>query len=103
MPMYEYKCADCGATAEYIQKFSDPPMTECEVCEGRLEKALSAPSFHLKGGGWYADGYATKGKSKDGGTSKGKDASASSDTKKGSSSSDGATDKKKKGSGKKAS
>jgi len=57
MPMYEYQCDGCNSDVEYIQKFSDPPMTKCEDCGGRLTKLLSAPSFHLTGGGWYADGY----------------------------------------------
>ena len=58
MPMYEYQCDGCNDVFEFIQKFSDPPMSECEVCGGGLKKVLSAPSFHLTGGGWYADGYA---------------------------------------------
>ena len=60
MPMYEYKCRDCGEESEHIQKFSDAPLTECETCGGRLEKQISAAAFHLKGGGWYADGYASR-------------------------------------------
>ena len=59
MPLYGYQCSKCGEEFEYLQKFSDPPMTKCESCGGKLEKQLSAPAFHLKGGGWYADGYAS--------------------------------------------
>jgi putative FmdB family regulatory protein len=59
MPLYAYKCTDCGEEAEYIQKFSDPPMTECERCGGRIEKQITAAAFHLKGAGWYKDGYAS--------------------------------------------
>jgi len=59
MPLYAYKCTDCGEEAEYIQKFSDPPMTECEHCGGCIEKQITAAAFHLKGGGWYKDGYAS--------------------------------------------
>ena len=62
MPLYGYQCRKCGSEFEYLQKFSDAPMTECEKCGGRLEKQLSAPAFHLKGGGWYKDLYSsTKG------------------------------------------
>jgi predicted nucleic acid-binding Zn ribbon protein len=35
-------------------------MSECEHCGGRLEKQMAAPAFHLKGGGWYKDGYASQ-------------------------------------------
>jgi len=60
MPLYDYQCKKCGEAFEYLQKFSDPPMTKCEACGGKLAKQLTAPAFHLKGGGWYADGYASK-------------------------------------------
>ncbi len=59
MPIYAYHCQNCGADAEYIQKFSDPPMAVCEKCNGKLERAVTAAAFHLKGGGWYKDGYAS--------------------------------------------
>ncbi len=59
MPIYAYSCQRCGATPEYIQKFSDPPMTVCEACGGSLARAVTAAAFHLKGGGWYKDGYAS--------------------------------------------
>ena len=59
MPIYAYCCQSCGTDAEYIQKFSDPPMTVCERCNGVLERAVTAAAFHLKGGGWYKDGYAS--------------------------------------------
>ena len=59
MPIYAYRCQNCGADAEFIQKFSDPPMTVCEACGGALERAVTAAAFHLKGGGWYKDGYAS--------------------------------------------
>ncbi|MBL8976577.1 MAG: zinc ribbon domain-containing protein, partial [Myxococcales bacterium] len=31
----------------------------CEKCNGTLERAVTAAAFHLKGGGWYKDGYAS--------------------------------------------
>jgi putative FmdB family regulatory protein len=72
MPIYAYQCNACGAEEEHIQRFSDPPLTTCERCGGSLEKLLSAAAFHLKGGGWYKDGYASAkpGKSDGGGDSK---------------------------------
>lgn len=59
MPIYAYRCSKCGADAEYIQKFDEPPMTVCETCGGPLARAVTAAAFHLKGGGWYKDGYAS--------------------------------------------
>jgi putative FmdB family regulatory protein len=57
MPLYEYECGACGHRLEIIQKFSDPPITECPVCFGTLRKLQSAPAFQLKGTGWYATDY----------------------------------------------
>ncbi len=76
MPIYAYRCTKCGAEPEYIQKFSDPPMKICEVCGGELKRQITAAAFHLKGGGWYKDGYAsTRKDSKGGGSSEGGGAS----------------------------
>lgn len=57
MPVYEYKCHDCGIVFEARQKFSDDPLTACTACGGRVEKQISLPGFSLKGGGWYQQGY----------------------------------------------
>jgi putative FmdB family regulatory protein len=57
MPLYEYQCTKCGEIEEAIQKFSDPPLTTCRHCSGKLSKLISQSSFHLKGTGWYATGY----------------------------------------------
>ena len=57
MPLYEYECTTCHKHTEKIQKFSDPEITVCPHCSGKLERVLSAPAIAFKGGGWYADGY----------------------------------------------
>ncbi len=71
MPIYEYQCQTCHRTLEKRQKFSDPELTVCPHCEGKLEKLISAPSFQFAGGGWYADGYGNKSAAKPGGSSEG--------------------------------
>lgn len=58
MPIYEYRCTRCGAVSEVLQRVSEPPKRKCLDCSGRLEKLISRTSFHLKGGGWFAEGYA---------------------------------------------
>ena len=60
MPIYEYECGKCHQTTEALQKFSDPPLTDCPHCNGRLKKLISLNSFHLKGSGWYVTDYAGK-------------------------------------------
>jgi putative FmdB family regulatory protein len=59
MPLYEYECTACHRRLEKIQKFSDPELTECPHCGGRLERTVTAPSFQFAGGGWYKDLYSS--------------------------------------------
>jgi putative FmdB family regulatory protein len=67
MPIYTYRCRACGAVEEHIQKVNDRPKQRCAACSGRLDKQISVAAFHLKGGGWYADGYGSKKQSEGGG------------------------------------
>lgn len=60
MPIYEYKCADCGEHIEKMQKISDAPLSVCESCGGRMEKQVSRSGFQFKGSGWYVTDYAGK-------------------------------------------
>jgi len=60
MPIYEYECTKCGHQAEVLQKFSDSPLTRCELCHGKIKKLISHNTFHLKGTGWYVTDYASK-------------------------------------------
>ncbi|MBC8209059.1 MAG: zinc ribbon domain-containing protein [Desulfobulbaceae bacterium] len=59
MPVYEYECSDCKKIFEVQQRMADKPLTGCPECEGSVKKLMSMSSFQLKGGGWYADGYAS--------------------------------------------
>lgn len=60
MPIYEYRCSECGAHIEKMQKVSDEPLKVCENCGGRLEKQLSLSGFQFKGEGWYVTDYSKK-------------------------------------------
>lgn len=58
MPIYEYACGSCEHELEELQKFSESPLVKCPECgEDELARKMSASAFHLKGGGWYKDGY----------------------------------------------
>jgi len=60
MPIYDYKCSNCGHEIEIIQKISDKPRTICPNCNDEsLKKLISAPSFRLKGSGWYETDFKT--------------------------------------------
>lgn len=68
MPIYEYACSSCGHEFELWHKIprstgstvSEPRPRRCESCGKRTaRRQMSVTSFSLKGGGWYADGYAS--------------------------------------------
>jgi putative FmdB family regulatory protein len=60
MPVYEYECPTCEKVFEVQQRMSDDPLKICPDCGGEVKKLVSMSSFHLKGGGWYSDGYSSK-------------------------------------------
>jgi putative FmdB family regulatory protein len=58
MPIYEYRCGECGYQKEYMQRMSDALLTDCPKCGKRsLTKLMSAAGFQLKGTGWYATDF----------------------------------------------
>ncbi len=61
MPLYPYRCTECGHRFEKIQNFSAEPETECPKCKGLLERPLTVPGLQFKGAGWYVNDYAPKG------------------------------------------
>ena len=52
MPLYEYKatglsnCVHCAHGLTVLQKISDPPLTQCQHCQGAVKKIISAPNVH---------------------------------------------------------
>jgi len=54
VPIYEYRCQSCGHEQEFLQKISDPVLTDCPECgQPSLKRLISAAGFRLKGSGWY--------------------------------------------------
>jgi putative FmdB family regulatory protein len=79
MPIYEYRCESCGHQQEFLQKVSDPPLTDCTECKKpTFSKMVTAAGFQLKGSGWYATDFKSKGS---GAAKKDTKESGSSDTK----------------------
>jgi putative FmdB family regulatory protein len=60
VPIYEYRCNECGHQFEVSQRMSDPPLTECEVCGGQVQKMLFAPAIHFKGTGFHNTDYGSR-------------------------------------------
>lgn len=62
MPIYAYRCSECGTSKDILQKLSDPPATECPACgKPGLVKQVTAAGFQLKGSGWYATDFKNNG------------------------------------------
>jgi putative FmdB family regulatory protein len=58
MPIYAYKCADCGFEQDVMQKVSDAPLTDCPQCgKPSFAKQLTAAGIQLKGSGYYATDF----------------------------------------------
>jgi putative FmdB family regulatory protein len=76
MPIYEYRCKQCGVF-EVTQRITENPLGTCPTCEGEVRRLISVTSFVLKGSGWYATDYArSNGKSESSGDSGSKEGSA---------------------------
>ena len=68
MPIYTYRCEECGVQFERTQKFSDAPLTRCPECNKKaLRKVYTPVGIVFKGSGFYA----TDNRSPSGGRSKG--------------------------------
>lgn len=58
MPIYAYRCEECGHADEVLQKISDPQLTDCPACsKSSFKKQLTAAGFQLKGTGWYVTDF----------------------------------------------
>jgi putative FmdB family regulatory protein len=65
MPTYEYRCHACGHEFETEQRITENALKDCPQCNApKLERLISGGAFHLKGGGWYKDLYASSQKPK---------------------------------------
>ena len=61
MPIYEYKCSECGHFMDALQGVNDSPLKVCPECsEKSLKRLISAPNFRLSGEGWYETDFKTE-------------------------------------------
>jgi putative FmdB family regulatory protein len=58
MPIYAYRCDECGFAKDVLQKISDPVLTNCPSCaKPSFKKQVTAAGFQLKGTGWYVTDF----------------------------------------------
>jgi putative FmdB family regulatory protein len=94
MPIYGYRCEECGHELEIFQSMSDAPLKTCQLCGGALRKLLYPVGVQFKGSGFYTTDYRNGGSRSE---SKGSDSSSKSDGKSESSGSEGKSESKSSG------
>ncbi len=58
MPIYAYRCTECGHAEDVLQKMSAAPLTTCPACgQSTYAKQVTAAGFQLKGSGWYVTDF----------------------------------------------
>jgi putative FmdB family regulatory protein len=95
MPTYEYRCKK-GHDFEVMQRMSDDPVVECEVCGAPVKRVFSPIAVHFKGTGFYSTDYGSKNRArelKEKDAAEKKDKKAASDASSSSSGSDSDTKK----------
>ena len=76
MPVYIYRCKNCGVQFEQQQSFKDQPLTRCPECTKKtLVKVFTPVGIVFKGSGFYA----TDNRSPSGGGRNSKEKTADSD------------------------
>ena len=55
MPVYTYRCENCGVQFEREQSYSDAPLQICPECRKKsLKKVISPVGIIFKGSGFYS-------------------------------------------------
>ena len=58
MPIYAYRCSNCGHAQDVLQRMADPVLTVCPACgQATYIKQVTAAGFQLKGSGWYVTDF----------------------------------------------
>jgi putative FmdB family regulatory protein len=57
VPIYGYRCSNCGHQFEIQQRMSDEPLKVCPQCQGKLTKIVYPAGVMFKGSGFYTTDY----------------------------------------------
>lgn len=69
MPLYEYKCANCGELVDKRHGFDEPMTDRCEHCGGELRRSFNVAGIVFKGSGFYVTDSRKSGSSSSSGAS----------------------------------
>ena len=70
MPIYEYKCAQCGIRFDKLQRLGDPVPDACPNGHSQVHRLLSQPAIIFKGSGFYVTDNGRNGRGKPAQTAK---------------------------------
>ena len=60
MPLYDYKCSQCGHIFGVQQKISEDPLKLCPKCKGEIKRLISPAGIIFKGSGFHVTDYGKK-------------------------------------------
>lgn len=61
MPVYTYRCENCGVQFERQQSFTDTPLKTCPECRKKsLKKVITPTKIIFKGSGFYATDHKSR-------------------------------------------
>jgi putative FmdB family regulatory protein len=61
MPIYTYRCENCGVQFERQQSFNDATLTRCPECnKDKLRRVITPAGIVFKGSGWYINDHKSK-------------------------------------------
>lgn len=64
MPLYDYKCTQCGSVREVRHGFEESYEDACPACGGAMARVFNAAPIVFKGSGFYATDSRPKGDAK---------------------------------------
>jgi putative FmdB family regulatory protein len=53
VPIYDYRCDECGHRFSAVQSYSEGPIEKCPNCGKRPRRLITTPAIVFKGSGWY--------------------------------------------------
>ena len=54
MPVYDFKCNDCGDVVDRKKSFYDDSAELCNKCNSEMTRQLTVPAIQFKGSGFYS-------------------------------------------------
>jgi putative FmdB family regulatory protein len=73
VPIYDYRCDECGHRFSAVQSFNDSALEKCPNCGKRPRRLITAPGIVFKGSGWYKTDSRPASKDGDSGSAEKKD------------------------------